>query len=132
MIDEDLNVESKQEEELSSSRGRKKKTTLFDLNALSDGSRDGLLQLAPSHANLIFLGASQLALDADNNQEIYHTPDDEYHTISRNALQASASVDSIWTYSFMCAMGSTSESAAEKRVTPRDMTQVPVRYSRNE
>ena len=40
--DNDRNVESKQEEEPSSSRGRKKKTTLFDLNALSDGIRNGL------------------------------------------------------------------------------------------
>ena len=39
--DKDRNLESNQEEYLSSSQGRKKETTVFDVDALSDGSRRG-------------------------------------------------------------------------------------------
>ena len=69
MNDEHRNVESRQEEELSSSRGRKKNTTLFYLNSRSDGSRDGRRQLACHHANPIFLVASHFTHDADNAQQ---------------------------------------------------------------
>ena len=46
-----------------------KKVTLFDLNAPSDGSRDGRRHLARHHVNPIFLVASHFTHDADNAQQ---------------------------------------------------------------
>ena len=57
-----------QAEETSSSRDRNKKTTLFDINALSDSNPDGRLQFARRHANPIFLGGSKFTNDEVNAQ----------------------------------------------------------------